>query len=100
MENAQDYAIFTTDPNGIVTDWRAGAVAVFGYTGEEMTGKSCNNLFVPEDREARQPERERATAAEHGKAMDVRWHLRKDWSRVFMDGFSPPCATRTAAVGF
>ena len=88
VENAQDYAIFTTDPDGIVTDWRAGAVAVFGYTGEEMTGKSCNNLFVPEDREARQPERERATAAEQGKASDVRWHLRKDGSRVFMDGVS------------
>lgn len=88
VENAQDYAIFTTDPNGIVRDWRAGAVAVFGYTSEEMTGKSCNNLFVPEDREARQPERERAAVAEHGKASDVRWHLRKDGSRVFIDGVS------------
>lgn len=88
VENVQEYAIFTTDPEGIVTDWYAGAVAVFGYTGAEMAGKSCNNLFVPEDREARQPERERATAAEQGKANDVRWHLRKDGSRVFLDGVS------------
>lgn len=88
VENAQDYAIFTTDPDGIVIDWLAGAETVFGYTGEEMTGKSCNSLFVPEDRQNEQLVKERATAAEHGKASDVRWHLRKDGSRVFMDGVS------------
>lgn len=88
VENARDYAIFTTDSDGIVTDWREGAEAVFGYSGEEMTGQSCDILFVPEDRESQQPEKERSTAAELGKASDVRWHLRKGGSRVFIDGVS------------
>lgn len=88
VENAQDYAIFTTDCDGIVTDWRVGAEAVFGYSREEITGQSCNILFVPEDREIQEPEKERSTAAEQGKATDIRWHLRKDGSRVFIDGVS------------
>ncbi|MGX7951581.1 PAS domain-containing protein [Tsuneonella sp. HG249] len=88
VENAEDYAIFTTDVDGMVTDWREGAQNVFGYSAQEMVGQSCHILFTPEDRAAKQPERERATAAEHGKAGDVRWHVRKGGARVFIDGVS------------
>lgn len=88
VENADDYAIFTTDPDGIVNEWLEGAEKVFGYSREEIAGNSCDVLFTPEDRAAGEPERERATAAAQGKAGDVRWHLRKDGSRVFIDGVS------------
>lgn len=88
VENAQDYAIFTTDPEGTVTDWREGAEAVFGYSSEEMFRQDCVILFTPEDRAAGVPDQERATAAAEGKAPDVRWHMRKDGSRVFIDGIS------------
>ncbi|MFA9200627.1 MAG: PAS domain S-box protein, partial [Cypionkella sp.] len=49
VENARDYAIFTTDPAGTVTDWREGAGAVFGYPPAEIVGASCDILFTPED---------------------------------------------------
>ena len=88
VENAEDYAIFTTDSSGVVIDWRKGAELVFGYSAEEMIGQECDRLFTPEDRADGQPEKERMTAAERGKASDVRWHLRKDGTRVFIDGVS------------
>lgn len=101
VENAEDYAIFTTDPDGHVIDWRDGAEAVFGYSSAEMTGQNCDRLFTPEDRANGQPERERSTAAANGKAADVRWHLRKDGSRVFIDGVSTALRDRNGAlVGF
>lgn len=86
--NAQDYAIFTTDLDGICTDWREGAEKVFGYSREEMVGRSFDILFTPEDREKGEPANERAIAAAEGKAPDVRWHMRKDGTRVFIDGIS------------
>lgn len=88
VENADDYAIFTTDTDGVIVDWRQGAEAVFGYSRAEITGKHCDILFVPEDRVRGQPEKERAIAVENGKAGDIRWHLRKDGRRVFIDGVS------------
>jgi PAS domain S-box-containing protein len=43
-------------------------------------------IFTPEDREKRVYEVEMAGAKEHGRAPDVRWHLRKDGSLIFVDG--------------
>lgn len=86
IEGALDYAIFTTDPEGLITSWSPGGEAVFGWAAEEVVGRSSDMTFTPEDRAARVPEQERAVAREKGSAPDVRWHLRRDGSRVFIDG--------------
>jgi PAS domain S-box-containing protein len=86
IENARNQAIFILDPDGLVVEWRASAEAVFGYAPAEIIGQSVDILFVPEDRAAGAPELERALAKADGKAPDVRWHLRSDGARVFIDG--------------
>lgn len=86
VESARDYAIFTTDKYGIINQWLPGAQAVFGWTKEEAEGQPADILFTPEDRERGEPEREISTARDEGKAADVRWHLCKDSSRVFIEG--------------
>lgn len=88
VQNARDYAIFTTDTKGVVTDWREGAETVFGYSRDEMVDRRGDILFTPEDIAARQPIKEREQAAITGKAPNVRWHVRKDRSRVFIEGVS------------
>jgi PAS domain S-box-containing protein len=90
VENARDYAIFTTDPGGRITGWYAGAQAVFGWSPEEAAGASVNMTFTPADREKGEPEKERITARDEGRAPNVRWHVRKDGSRVFIEGFAVP----------
>jgi PAS domain S-box-containing protein len=42
--------------------------------------------YTPEDQAARAPEREIETAARDGRSADVRWHVRKDGSRLFVSG--------------
>lgn len=86
IENARDYAIFTMDPEGRVNEWREGAEVIFGFSREEIIGRSVDILFTPEDRAHGVPERERAVARETGSADDVRWHIRKGGSRVFIEG--------------
>ena len=81
-ESALDYAIFTTDPDGIIETWSPGAEAVFGWTAEEAIGEHSAITFVPKDRDRGVPQGELAEAAEKGFAPNVRWHQHKDGRRV------------------
>jgi PAS domain S-box-containing protein len=86
VENARDYAIFTADANRRIDGWHKGAELVFGWTADEMIGQPIDITFTPEDRAQRQPELEAQIAAEAGVAPNIRWHVRKDGSRVFIHG--------------
>jgi PAS domain S-box-containing protein len=86
VENARDYAIFTADANRRIDSWHKGAETVFGWTAEEAIGQLVDITFTPEDRAQAQPEIEAEIAAETGVAPNVRWHIRKDGSRVFIHG--------------
>jgi PAS domain S-box-containing protein len=86
IENAKDHAILTLDPKGIINQWSAGAEQIFGWSEQDVIGKSVSIIFTPEDRAEGADVREVATAAAHGKALDVRWHIGKDGRRVFMNG--------------
>lgn len=85
-ESATDYAIFIADKDDRFTDWLPGAEAVFGWSASEAIGQPGAFLFTPEDRAAGEHIREVAMAGEKGLAPNVRWHLRKDGSRVFIEG--------------
>ena len=85
-----DFAIMTMDEAGAFTSWSAGAERLFGYTEEEMLGRSAETIFTPEDREAGAPAEEMRQARENGRANDDRWHLRKDGARVFVSGVMTP----------
>jgi PAS domain S-box-containing protein len=50
-----DDAIVTKDVNGIVTSWNNGATRIFGYTADEMIGKTIITL-VPPDRHNEEPD--------------------------------------------
>lgn len=45
---SSDDAIVGKDLNGIVTSWNDGAQRIFGYTAEEVIGKSITILFPPD----------------------------------------------------
>lgn len=86
VESALDYAILISDPRDLITDWFPGAQAVFGWSADEIIGLPGAVLFTPEDREAGAPEREVEMARRDGSTQNVRWHLRKDGTPVFIEG--------------
>ncbi len=86
VEGARDYAMFLLDPSNIIVHWNSGAERVFGWSAEEALGKSGELIFTPEDRAIEAEEHEIRQAMEHGRALDQRWHLRKDGSRIWVDG--------------
>jgi two-component system CheB/CheR fusion protein len=90
MESAREYAIFTTDLEMRVTTWNSGAERLLGFTEGEIVGSSADVIFTPEDRAANRPELEREQALGESKASDQRWHLRKNGTRFWSNGFLMP----------
>ncbi|HEV7265610.1 MAG TPA: PAS domain S-box protein [Falsiroseomonas sp.] len=86
VESARDYAIFVADTEDRITDWFPGAEAVFGWTADEAVGQPSSILFTPEDRATHIDEDEVETARARGVAPNRRWHLRRDGTRVFIEG--------------
>jgi two-component system CheB/CheR fusion protein len=86
IASAHDYAIFMLDEDGLITSWNSGAERVMGYPESEIVGQPGACLFTPEDRAAGVPQQELKRAAETGRALDERWHLRQDGSRFWASG--------------
>ena len=86
VDGARDYAIFLLSPSNDIVYWSAGAERVFGWSAEEAIGQSGELVFTPEDRAIEQEEKEIEIALQDGRASDRRWHLRKDGSRIWVDG--------------
>ena len=101
LEQMTDFALILVDAEGQVVDWFAGAEQIFGYSAEEMRGRSLRVLFTPEDNERGISELELRIASSDGSAQDDRWQVRKDGMRIWASGMLMPL--RDAAgnvVGF
>ena len=89
VQGVTDYAIFMLDPDGVVTNWNAGAQRIKGYTPEEIVGEHFSRFYTPEDAEAGVPKRAIETAREAGRYEAEGWRVRKDgtrfWASVVLD---------------
>lgn len=80
------YATFTLDTEGVLESWNEGVRELLGYSEDEFIGQRGSIIFTLEDRAKGEPQAEMAVARAHGEATDDRWHLRKDGSRVYVNG--------------
>jgi PAS domain S-box-containing protein len=86
VDEAADYAFIVLDDAGCIQRWNPGAERLFGYPAAEVATRHFSILFTAEDVHAAVPEAELQKAAEAGKALDRRWHVRRDGTRFFADG--------------
>ena len=96
VQSTRDFAVMTFDEHGLVTGWNPGAARLFGYDEAEIMGQPVALIFTDEDRAVGVPGRELATARDHGRAEDERWHRHKNGSVFYCSGVT----TRLQDGGF
>ncbi len=100
LESALDYAIVTLDLHGNLTSWSNGAESIFGWTENEVLGKSVDLIFTAEDRTNGVAQTEMGNALSKGRGTDERWHVRKDGSRFWASGEMMPLQDGGPVEGF
>ena len=100
IESIKDYAIFALDPSGVIKTWNTGAEAIFGWAMQEAIGQLGEIIFTREDRAAGVPSLEMKTAYETGRALDERFHIRKNGEQFFVSGIMSPLYDGDKLRGF
>jgi len=98
LESSTEFAIIAADADRRITEWNAGAQKIFQWREEEVLGRPADIIFTAEDRADGAPLRETSTADAKGRAIDDRWHVRKDGTRLWGSGMMFPL--RDGARGY
>jgi len=88
VDDRQDDAIFTLDPQGRVQSWSAAAQRLLGYSTREVIGARCERFYTAEDIAGDVPARELRQALATGQAAQAHWYVRKDGSRCWCGGIT------------
>jgi len=78
IEEIQDYAIILLDRDGTILSWNKGAEKIKGYKDHEILGQNFNMFYLPQDRQARLPEKLIDLAVREGRAKHIGRRVRKD----------------------
>ncbi|HVL58065.1 MAG TPA: chemotaxis protein CheB [Burkholderiaceae bacterium] len=100
VDSVRGYAIITFDTDGVIQTWNEGARELFGYSEQEAIGQHSALIFTPEDRARGAPALEMAQARTEGRAIDERWHLRKDGTRCYISGVMAPLVSGGTLLGY
>jgi PAS domain S-box-containing protein len=88
VEGAEEFAIVTTDGNGVITSWNKGAERITGISEDEAMGRPDTIIFTAEDRAAGVPDHEMNRAQSEGRALNERWHQRRDGTLFWGSGLT------------
>ncbi len=79
----EDYAIIIIDTEGHIISWNSGAEHIKGYSAEEIIGQSFKRFYTEKDLQEGKPDSLLKTAADHNRASDEGWRVRKDGTKFW-----------------
>ncbi len=86
VESLAGYAIFTTDKEGNVSSWNAGAAKLLGYSENEIIGKNASIIYRLGEIGKNQLLEELKKAAKKGKVSVERYHVHKNGTPFWASG--------------
>jgi len=98
VEGVQDYAIYSLDPQGVITSWNVGARRIKGYTAAEIIGRNFSTFYTREDIERSLPAKVLQIAREEGHYAGEGWRVRKDGSRFWSSVVVTPLRDASGSV--
>lgn len=81
VEAVVDYAIYTLDATGHVSNWNSGAERIKGYRPDEIIGSHYSRFYSEADRQTGEPMKNLQRAATVGRFESEGWRVRKDGTR-------------------
>lgn len=89
VQGVSDYAIYMLSPEGIITNWNAGAARIKGYDESEVVGSHFSRFYTEQDRVGGAPARALEQARRNGRFEAEGCRMRKDgsqfWAHVVID---------------
>jgi PAS domain S-box-containing protein len=89
VQGVTDYAIYMLSPEGLVTNWNAGAAKIKGYVEAEVLGTHFSRFYTDADRRIGLPDVALATARGEKRYAAEGYRVRKDgtrfWASVVID---------------
>ncbi|MFL6416867.1 MAG: sensor histidine kinase [Bryobacteraceae bacterium] len=86
VRDQEDFALFAISLDGRMATWTRGVERIFGYTEEEWVGLGAGIIFTEEDNSDEVSIHEIEAARDQGRAANIRWHRRKDGTRIYLRG--------------
>jgi PAS domain S-box-containing protein len=87
VRELEEYGMFMIDTRGILLSWNVGVERLFGYSEKEWLGMHGSLIFTPPEKAEAIFETEMENAREYGFSTDIRWHLKKDKTEFFANGY-------------
>jgi PAS domain S-box-containing protein len=100
FQNSGDYAIVMLDLAGNIVQWNPAAEKILGWSESETIGQHGSLFFTMEDREIHRLATELREATEHGVAIDERWHVRRNGTRLWASGQTTALRQNGTNIGF
>lgn len=82
IQSSTEYSVIVKDLDGRVLLWNLGAQRLYGYSPDEIIGRSATVLHAPEDISLRRPQHMREVALKEGKWEGVIDRITKDQLRL------------------
>src|ERR1700712_251638 len=101
LNSIEDYAVFTTDKQGIVNSWNTGSEHLLGYKAKDILGLNTSVFFTEADLKRSADRKELKKAKKDGSALDERYHVRKDKTQFWASGKMFPLYDKAGThIGF
>lgn len=84
-DSAIDYAIILLDQHGRVASWNRGAERMYGYTAEEIVGRSLACLHTTDDQHGDLSTEAFLQTEDSGRFEAEGWRLRHDGERIWVN---------------
>jgi PAS domain S-box-containing protein len=102
IQGVTDYAIFTLDKDGRITDWNVGAQRIHQYSAAEIVGEHFGQFYSEEEQQRGEPARALQVAAYEGKCTVEGWRVRRDdslfWASVLIEAVRDELGTLAGFV--
>ncbi|HZT67760.1 MAG TPA: PAS domain S-box protein [Acidimicrobiales bacterium] len=78
VDSLVNYGIITTDPDGRVLSWNAGAERCTGHRADEVGGRHVSLVYPEDEVRSGRPDQQLAVAVAEGHVASEGWRVRKD----------------------